>query len=423
MNVWILQTGEPLHCDLNHYRPMRAMNLANALINRSHSVTVWSSDFFHQEKRHRTGQFSKITVSERLSICLVPSSGYKKNISPSRLYDHFVLAHNLRSILELSLLANQSQLPDLAFIGYPPIEAASVFINWFHSKGIPTVLDIKDRWPQIFPEAFPKFLRPLARLAFSPYSITAKGLLRKSNYLSSITKTFLDSYILYGQRKLSEYDAVLPLSSPSYALSASQICQAKDWWMDQGIDLSSHLRFLFVGSLSNAFTFDTLREAFSLLVTHNPKVQLVICGDGEYRTSLIHSFRDTPNVFFPGWIDMPQATFIMRHSLATIAPYKSSSDFTMSIPNKIIDSLMHGLPVLTCLQGEVESLIAKHHVGIFCEGTVESWHNAMYSLSSSPALQSEISSNCLVTYEQYFSFESVYDEYVTKLEAIMNVQQ
>ena len=32
MKIWILQTGEPLHIDKSGLRPMRAMNLSNALI-------------------------------------------------------------------------------------------------------------------------------------------------------------------------------------------------------------------------------------------------------------------------------------------------------------------------------------------------------------------------------------------------------
>jgi hypothetical protein len=47
--VWVFQTGEPLHIDGNNARPMRAMNLSNALVQSGHRVVLWSSAFYHQE--------------------------------------------------------------------------------------------------------------------------------------------------------------------------------------------------------------------------------------------------------------------------------------------------------------------------------------------------------------------------------------
>ena len=78
MNIWILQTGEPLHSDGENARPMRAMNLANKLIENGHSVTLWSSAFSHQIKSHRTKTYKKIKISNKLQIRLVPSPDIKK---------------------------------------------------------------------------------------------------------------------------------------------------------------------------------------------------------------------------------------------------------------------------------------------------------------------------------------------------------
>ena len=112
LTVWILQTGEPLHSDDGNLRPMRAMNLANALVDKGHNVILWSSGFYHQEKRHRSRIFEKVHINDKLEIRLIPSCGYKKHIGLMRLLDHFQLAWNLKKLLK-----KEKTLPDVAFIG------------------------------------------------------------------------------------------------------------------------------------------------------------------------------------------------------------------------------------------------------------------------------------------------------------------
>jgi ABC-type Zn uptake system ZnuABC Zn-binding protein ZnuA len=51
MIVWILQTGEPLHSYDGSPRSMRAMNFANALVNKGHDVILWSSGFLSSRKK------------------------------------------------------------------------------------------------------------------------------------------------------------------------------------------------------------------------------------------------------------------------------------------------------------------------------------------------------------------------------------
>ena len=122
MKIWILQTGEPLHINNVSLRPMRAMNLSNKLVDKGHQVVLISSAFNHQEKKHLATKYTIHKINNNLEIRLIPSCGYKKHIGFKRLLDHFQLAWNLNKIL-----TKEKSIPDIAFIGYPPIEAAFVF--------------------------------------------------------------------------------------------------------------------------------------------------------------------------------------------------------------------------------------------------------------------------------------------------------
>ena len=169
LTIWLLQTGEPVHTDAGNPRPMRAINLADSLSSRGHKVVIWTSAFFHQEKRHRFLHYSVIDFSDKIQIRFIPSPGYTSNIGLGRLWDHFHLARNLRRAL-----SSESQRPDVAFIGYPPIESSWVMVRWLRMFGVPTLLDLKDQWPSLFLDAVPAFFRPISKLILFPYFWLAK---------------------------------------------------------------------------------------------------------------------------------------------------------------------------------------------------------------------------------------------------------
>ena len=77
MRVWIFQTGEPLQIDPVGLRPMRAMNLSNALIEQGHEVVLWSSNFDHFSKTHRFKKEKEIQYSKNLKKSILYSRHQK----------------------------------------------------------------------------------------------------------------------------------------------------------------------------------------------------------------------------------------------------------------------------------------------------------------------------------------------------------
>ena len=176
MRIWIFQTGEPLHSDIGNPRPMRAMNLANELVKNGHEVVLWSSAFYHQEKRQRSIGFESLNISHKLIIKLIPSSGYVKNIGLKRFIDHIQLGFNLHRALR-----DEINLPDVAFIGYPPIEFAYVASKFMISRNIPYMLDVKDMWPDYFTEKLPRKLQFLGRILFLHWYWMKNFIFKKMN--------------------------------------------------------------------------------------------------------------------------------------------------------------------------------------------------------------------------------------------------
>lgn len=414
MNIWILQTGEPLHIDEGNPRPMRAMNLSNAVVTAGHKVVLWSSAFYHQEKRHRSLKQQNIRVSDNLEIRLIPSIGYKRHIGVGRLVDHAQMALNLKKVLR-----NEEKLPEVAFIGYPPIETSAVMTRWLSERGVPSLLDVKDQWPSLFLEAIPETLRPLGKIILWPYFRLARRAMRDATGFSSMANGYLDWATDFAGREQNDMDGVFPLTSPIGQISDAKIEEARKWWDERGILDDGRMRVIFVGSFMSIFDFKPLHKAAQMTVNNTSSCEFVICGDGGSATELRAMLSGLPNVHFPGWIDRPKIEALAERCQASLAPYVNIDNFTMNIPNKIVDALSLGLPILCPLQGEVASLISKHDVGLrYGTDTCKSLHDCIMMLMQDKELQQTMSNNARKLYEEQFSFEMVYGGLVKHLEKL-----
>ena len=415
-DIWILQTGEPIHIDDGNPRPMRAINLANALAARGHSVTLWTADFDHINKRHRTGQFSSIAVRDGLTINLIPSRGYTKNIGFARMFDHADLAYRLACILR----STKIPAPTVAFVGYPPIETAAVMVGWLSRRGVPCVIDVKDQWPSLFIEHFPAVVRPFAKLAFLPHHLLARYAMRKATAFCSMSESFLEWMGRMAGRSVSGRDMVIPLTTPQFEVALRDEAEAIDWWREHGVAGDTQRRFCFVGSLSPAFDFSVIRNAASRFLQEGIQCQFVICGAGGVADDVKAMMTGLHNVVMPGWIDAPKISALTGMCTASLAPYRNTQNFSHNIPNKIVDSLSHGLPVVTSLRGEVKAIVQEEGVGI-CYESDSDFVAALQLLLDNASVQSAMSDKALALYKARFSFEFAYGTLVNNLERLANV--
>lgn len=414
LTIWLLQTGEPLHLDSGNPRPMRAMNLANALVAAGHNVVVWSSSFYHQEKRHRVQGNARVKVSESLEIRLVKSPGYKRNIGVGRLWDHAVLASNLSKQLSV-----ETTLPDVAFVGYPPIETAAVMTKWLAAREVPCMVDVKDQWPLVFTNSLPEFLKPVGRIALSAYFYYGHRALRDATAISAMADGFLKWAADFAGRPVSVLDRVVPLTVDTGKTDLSDLKDAGRWWDRQGIYDDGTQRICFIGSHSTAFDMEPVLQTARLLDSAGNPFQFVICGDGEKSAIWKQKFKGLSNVYFPGWIDRSKIEALAKRSSAALAPYHSSDDFVQSIPNKVIDSLALGLPILSPLRGEVRNLIAQHNIGLSYGAIVgKTLESCIQDLTEMPEFQRKLSENARKLFQEMFSFQKVYGGLVRHLELL-----
>jgi glycosyltransferase involved in cell wall biosynthesis len=416
MKVWIVQTGEPLHCDGGEVRPMRAMNLADTLCARGHVVTIWSSDFFHQEKRHRYGRFVSVQPREGLTINLIPSLGYSKNIGVGRLADHAILAFRLRKLLQAETFAR----PDAVFVGYPPIEVAAVAIEWCRQVGVPSIIDVKDQWPSLFLDAVPHGAQPIARALFDPYFRLARRAIGGANHRCAMSTGYLDWISNFAQQPRSEDDIIAPLTVREPSVSEVEERLSGYWWRSRGVDISKRNKFIFVGSFMSVFNFEEIGVAARELDSLGVDCQFVICGAGGNESQIRRLMSKNANVVFPGWVDLPQIVSLSKAAIAAIVPYKNIDNFTLNIPNKVVDALALGLPIISTLDGEVGRLIRENDVG-FCAADADG--DALAVEMKRMLLDQEwtkaAGERARRLYSERFRFESVYGALADRIESMV----
>lgn len=412
MKVWVLQTGEPLQIDAGGLRPMRAINLSNTLVARGHQVVLWSSDFDHFTKKHRTGRNSVIQYSPNLEIKLISSRGYKTNVGLSRLFDHAQLAFNLRREIR------KQSLPDVAFIGYPPIETAWVMTNWLFRKKIPTLLDVKDAWPEVLLRAFPRIFQKIARILLTPYFLMMKSTFRKSTALSSISELFLQWILKIAKRSRSPLDNVSVLTSPFEKYKQEELNKSRIFWDSKSVTNTDQVRCFYVGSLTKALNFDGI-----IYAAQNSDIEFIIAGAGPTAKALQNLTLDLPNVKMPGWISSAQAKILAERSTFMLAPYANLDDFSMALPNKFLDAMKFSKPLLTSIPGYAARFVEVNDIGsIYSNEKLSSLLEVLRHFEKHPENISAKATNSGAAYQELFTFDKVYGELIDKLEQLANLQ-
>lgn len=420
MNIWIIQTGEPLPLDAKSPRLLRSGLFAKTLAQRGHKVLWWAATFNHSQKKHRFPSEHIIDVEPGLSLILMHSPGYKKNISLQRLKDHRILGRRFRH------LAAEQPMPDVIHCGFPPIELAYESARYGKKNNIPVVLDARDMWPDIYLNAFPAWARMIGRIAFWKDFMRTARAFRECTAISGHTPGFVKWGLGYARRLPARFDKDFPFAYSETKPGPTEIDEATLFWRNMGIH-SEAAPFIvcFFGAFMSHKSLDlqTPIKASGILQTAMPSFRLVLCGSGpreqEYRT--LTQSQSISNILFPGWVDYPKIWTLMRMSKLGLLPYLPTQDYGVSIPNKAIEYLSASLPVLTSLtSGYFHDILSKADCGIFYKsGDPADMAEKILELAAGQKKWEDMQAKAGTQFRQYYRAERVYGEMADYLEDIV----
>lgn len=408
MRAWLVTVGEPLPRDGPNERPHRTGLLAEALVSRGHDVLWWSSTFDHARKRFRVVGDQELTMPEGPRIRLLDGPGYRRNVSLARLANHRAIGRGFRA------LAPSEPMPDVILASWPTIELSREAVAYGRARGVPVVLDVRDLWPDIFVELAPPWARGLARLGTSSMTRAASQAFGGAAAITGVTPAFVAWGLDHAARSASASDRAFPLGYSDKVPDLAAIARAKASWAKLNVGGAFIVAFVGTMGLQKLDMAPVIAAARAL---RGQNVQFVMCGDGDGLAAFRAMAAGLENVVFPGRVGWAEIWTLMRMASVGLAPYRSSLNYTGNLPNKPIEYLSAGLPILSSLKGLLCSLLSRHGCGITYGGS-DQLVAALSTLRAAPRHVEAMSAAAMALYRDKFVAEDVYDAMAAHLEKV-----
>jgi glycosyltransferase involved in cell wall biosynthesis len=405
VNVWLVKSGEPLQTDPGVTRLMRTGYLSEFLADREVSVTWWTSNFDHQKKCFRSLSSDKGILPKNINIKLIKSLGYTRNVSLRRWFDDIALGWRI-----LRRMNSEEKLPHVIICSYPLIFVSYAVSLYAKKRKIPLILDVRDMWPDIFIYTNGKLRQAAMRIFSSLQQPLVRKTFTSAYGIVGITDSFLQWGLGKANRKKTKFDKVFPLTSEPVRVSEDEVNAAKIFWESLGVYPDMKI-FCYFGVFSEKVDLLTVISAASKLSVES-NIKIVLCGTGDDFEKTSAFGKNVNNVIMPGWIDPVQIRVLMEMSIGGLAPFKRRMDFLSSIPNKVIEYLSAGLPVIAGIGGEMKHLIDQYDCGvIYREKDVDSLVLIFESMSLDCQCVKNISDNAFFAYKKEFDFDSNYKDF------------
>ena len=330
-NIWFINAGEPLPIQGN--KPHRMSHWMTRLSILGHKVTFFTTDFEHQRKSF----INSTEIPDNYEL-LESKVSYSKNVSIKRLINHFYLGRSLKKRLD------NTPKPDLLVCSYPTIYSTFIATKFAKKHNIPVVIDVRDLWPDIF--ISPK----IGQLILMPLYQQKKYIFKNATRVIGVSP----KYVSWASPNADTEVNTLPLSqyhaSPKSAAIKDNICPIK---------------LIFVGTLGTTYDLILISVISELLTKNNIEHQMTVCGEGPQKVFLTNSTKNNPNVVFRGWLKKNELDRELKDSHLGLMLYKSKSP--QGWPNKLIEYMSYGLPIINSLKGESWHIIEQNGIGVNIE--------------------------------------------------------
>lgn len=420
LNAWLVQNGEQIPSDPGQPRLLRQSFLARELTSRGHRVTYWTSTFNHHTRAQRTAEQEK-SFSGRFGydLRLLKANAYRRNVSLTRIRSH------RQAALAFGRRSAQEDKPDIVVAGYPTIELAHASVVLARSLGVPSIVDVRDQWPDIWQEALPVGLRPLGAPLIAHWRRLQADAVRRCTAVTGITDEFVDWALSSASRERGELDCAFHLAPPAPSSHSGDRQEAAAYWNSVIPQKGpGDVWAVYAGSLSRRTDVLTLLSAAAqITLTSGAALRVIVCGDGDLTRDVGLLAAAHPNLHFMGRRSGSEVSALLDLADLGLIPYRNSTDFLMSYPNKFGELLGKSLPVVSSLEGVTGSMIVSERVGyMYREGDVRSCMDSLMRAVLDPNRRA-IGERALGLFHRAFDGRKVYPDFADHVEYVASASQ
>jgi glycosyltransferase involved in cell wall biosynthesis len=416
MIVWLVTVGEPLPSDNDNVRLLRTGALANALVESGNKVVWWSSTFDHSNKCQRFENDTTVDLGENYRLILLKGRSYSSNVSVNRVLNHREIAEKFAS------MAEGFSRPDVIVCSLPTLELSCEAGLYGRTHGVPVVLDIRDLWPDVFLDLLPDSLKGIGRICLLPMERQAARACRRATAIIGNSPAFVEWGVRHAGRAQGAQDQVFPFGYSSEPPPPDMQDTAFSFWKGCGIQRGDKVfTACFFGTLGRQFDLETVIEAAKKLAGGHRRFRFVICGTGDRLEEYKRISGDCGNILFPGWVGRAEIWTLMQLSQVGLAPYITKKGFSGNLPNKPLEYMSAGLPIVSSLRGYLADLLAERRCGLTYEnGDIGELASVFKHLYDTPSDLDEMSQNASVLFHERYTAEQIYPRIVDYLGGVAN---
>ena len=377
-SIWLVNIGEPLPTEGN--KPHRMSNWKSLLENDGYNVKYITTNFEHQRKNW-------INVDLNGYVTLDSFISYKNNISVGRLLNHFCI-----SISFIVYLIKSKEKPNLIIVSYPTMLLSLIAVLYGCLTKVKVFVDVRDKWPDIFEINY----------IVSPFLIFHKLIKYCIFKLSSFTIAVSPEYLKWASKNSDNVDFI-PLSKAFIKPIVREL------------NVNNEVNFIFSGTLGDTYNLDLIFQFSENLSKKKIIHKVFVCGDGPKMSDLKLMKKNNPNVILLGWLNNIALQAQLDKAHFGLMFYNQNSP--QGWPNKLIEYMSNGLPIVNTLNGESSDLIESLELGFNINDlSITQTSDLIVEIIKSPEKYKRISDNNYSLFLKDFTEEKAYN----KLKNIIN---